>query len=110
MSATIEFKEVTQGDWLIFQAIGRIDTSTAKDAESAALSAFAKTSKMAFDMSQLEYISSAGLRVLLRLGKTAKRGKKIFVLSGVSGLVKEILEDSGTDTLFEVYASAKELQ
>ena len=37
MSATIEFKEVTQGDWLIFQAIGRIDTSTAKDAEAAAL-------------------------------------------------------------------------
>ncbi|MBR1579506.1 MAG: STAS domain-containing protein [Selenomonadaceae bacterium] len=110
MSATVEFKEIEKGAWLVLQAIGRIDTTTAKSAETAGLAALAKTTKLALDMSKLEYISSAGLRVLLRLGKTSKRGKKMFVLCGVAGMVKEILEDSGTDTLFQIYGSYNELQ
>ena len=109
MSATVEFKEETKGNWNILQAIGRIDTTTASLAEQAGLAAIDKSSQLAFDMSQLNYISSAGLRVLLRIGKKAKKEKKIFVLCGISGMVKEILEDSGTDMLFQVYESADDL-
>lgn len=109
-STAVEFKTTTKGDWHVLQAIGKIDTTTASIAETAAMEAFSKTQKLALDMSQLEYISSAGLRILLRVGKKAKKENKIFVLCSVSGLVKEILEDSGTDMLFKIYGSPEELK
>lgn len=105
----VDFKTVAQGDWQILQAIGRIDTTTASQAETAALDAISQTKKLALDMSELEYISSAGLRVLLRIGKKAKKEGKTFVLCSVVGMVKEVLEDSGTDMLFQIYNSSADL-
>ena len=110
MSAKIEFKNLIQGNWHILQAIGRIDATNAAAAQTAASAAMDNTNQLALDMSHLEYISSAGLRVLLSLGKKAKKDAKKFVLCGVIGMVKEILEDSGTDMLFEVYNSAADLK
>lgn len=57
----------------------------------------------------MDYLSSAGLRVLLRLNKLAKKSGKEFTLCGPSGIVKSVLEDSGMDALFTIYASLNEL-
>jgi anti-sigma B factor antagonist len=110
MAAIINFQEVSQGNWIILKAIGRIDTTNASVAEKALSASLEKTKNLALDMSQLEYTSSAGLRVMLRIGKKAKKDHKQFVFCGVSGMVKEILEDSGTDLLFTIYGSAAELK
>ena len=61
------------------------------------------------DMVTMDYLSSAGLRVLLRLNKLAKKSGKEFTLCGPSGIVKSVLEDSGMDALFTIYASLNEL-
>lgn len=110
MSASIDFQEVAQENWLVAKAIGRIDTTNASVAEKALMKSLEKTKNLALDMSQLEYTSSAGLRVMLRIGKKAKKEKKKFVFCGVAGMVKEILEDSGTDLLFTIYESAEDLK
>jgi len=60
-------------------------------------------------MSATNYISSAGLRVLLRLSKKAKRTKKTFVTFGVTGMVQEVFESSGMDMLITIYNSKKDL-
>jgi anti-sigma B factor antagonist len=59
--------------------------------------------KMALDLSELQYISSAGLRVLLMLMKKAKASGGKVALVGVGGMVGEILEESGIDAFFEQY-------
>lgn len=110
MNTALEFKIVQQGEWHILQAVGKIDTTNALQAETATADALKAGKKIAFDMSQLEYISSAGLRVLLRTGKKAKKTGKTFVLCGVAGMVKEILEDSGTDMLFEIFDTPENLK
>jgi anti-sigma B factor antagonist len=51
------------------------------------------------DMKNLEYISSAGLRVLLIMRK-ALAGDSDFSLINMSDQVKEIIETTGFDTIF----------
>ena len=65
--------------------------------------------KLALDLEDLEYISSAGLRVLLRLAKKAQKENKKFCLVNINGLVKEILEESGLDVLFTILSNEKQL-
>ena len=89
---------------------GNVDTNTAPQLQTRILLAFQKGKTVVLEMSKCPYMSSAGLRALLRTGKKAKKTKKQFVFCGVAGMVKEILEDSGTDLLFQIYESAADLQ
>ena len=89
------------GDTLKVQIAGRLDTITApellalyKEAE-----AKGKISSICVDMKELQYVSSAGLRVLLIMRK-AIEGENDFSLINVSDAVKEIIETTGFDTIF----------
>tara|TARA_R100000306_G_scaffold62312_2_gene68449 strand:+ start:2796 stop:3116 length:321 start_codon:yes stop_codon:yes gene_type:complete len=59
------------------------------------------TSKIIIDMSQLEYLDSAALGILLLMReKAAERNKKV-ALRGVQGIVREILGVAHFEKLFE---------
>ena len=75
---------------LTLKVAGRLDTNTAADLE-AALS-LDGASGVVFDFSELEYISSAGLRVLL---STQKKTKGNMRLKNVCELVMEVFELTG---------------
>lgn len=109
MSTGIEFKSTDHKDWKIFSVIGRLDTVTAPEAEKAIAAVLNENDKVALDMTAMDYISSAGLRVLLRNAKQAKRSKKNFVLFGASGMIKEVLEASGMDMLVKIYETQEDL-
>ena len=57
------------------------------------------------DLSALEYISSAGLRVILGVGKKIKTQGGTLTFGGMSGMVKEVFEISGFSSIFPVYDS-----
>lgn len=95
--------EKTHKDWLVLALTERLDTQTAPDLEKEAAPKLTKDGKLALDLSELKYISSAGLRVLLMLMKKAKPLGGVVVLVGVSGMVQEILEESGIDSFFDSY-------
>lgn len=109
MVSKLEFRESEKGAWHILAAIGRMDTLTAPEGEKAGLAALAAHERLAFDLTGMDYISSAGLRTLLRLAKQAKKEGKTFALFGAAGMVKEVLEDSGMDMLLALYDSAEDL-
>ena len=72
---------------------GRLDTITSPDLEQA-LTDLAGVSHLVLDFSQISYISSAGLRVLLALQKRmSKQGD--MVVRHVDKMVMEVLEMSG---------------
>lgn len=98
------------GAWDILQVSGRMDTITAPQLEQLGMEALVGSQQLALELTALEYISSAGLRVLLRLAKRARQEKKRFALVGIQGLVKEIMEDSGMDVLFVCHSSLDELE
>ncbi len=96
-------------DWTVWKVIGRIDTKTADDAYKYGADIVNKSNKTVLDMSQMDYISSAGIRVLLRLNKLAVKSGKRFTVAGSTGMVTSVLQDSGMDELLNMKASVEEL-
>ena len=109
MSKGIEFKSTDHNNWKIFSIIGRLDTVTAAEADQTLATILQSNENIAVDMTAMDYISSAGLRILLRNAKQAKRAKKNFVLFGASGMIKDVLEASGMDMLVKIYDTAEDL-
>ena len=73
---------------------GRLDTTTAPELEAALNPCLSDATELTLDLSELEYISSAGLRVLLAAQKTMnKQGK--MVLKNVNETVMEVFEVTG---------------
>ena len=82
------------GSILLANVEGRVDTVTAPQFESEIKSDLNGVTELVLDFSQLTYISSAGLRVLLSAQKTMnKQGS--MVVTGVNDVIMEIFEVTG---------------
>ena len=86
--------KVANGKELTIALAGRLDTTTAPQLDDELKEAIPRVEKLEFDFSKLEYISSAGLRVLLSAQKTMnKQGS--MVIKNVSEEINEIFEVTG---------------
>ena len=82
------------GTKLTIEIIGRLDTSTAPQLEEEISKSVEEIKTLVLDFGQLEYISSAGLRVLLKSQKSMmKKGKMIIV--NASETIREVFELTG---------------
>mgnify|MGYP002524751520 CR=1 FL=1 len=81
-------------DKVTFQISGRLDTTTAPELEKAVNELGEDAKELIIDMKELEYISSAGLRVLLAAQKKMKKTGSMK-LSNVGETVMEVLEITG---------------
>lgn len=82
-----------QGTTLNVRPEGRLDTNTSKELEQALAPEIEKYDAIVLDFSELQYLSSAGLRVLLSVQKKMK-GKE-FRLTNVNSNVMEVFEITG---------------
>ncbi len=73
---------------------GRLDTTTAPQLEESMKENISDVSELIMDFEKLEYISSAGLRVLLSCQKIMSKQGSMKVVH-VSDLIKEIFEVTG---------------
>ncbi len=64
---------------------------------------------MAFDLTHLEYVSSAGLRIFLVVAKKLKGLDGELSLAGLQGNIKEVLEISGFPSILPCYDSMDDL-
>ena len=73
---------------------GRLDTMTAPELEAELNASIGSTESLTLDFSKLDYVSSAGLRVLLSAHKamSAKGGMKV---KNVNEIVQEVFEVTG---------------
>ena len=73
---------------------GRLDTNTAPELEAALKTALEGVEELTFDFEKLDYISSAGLRVLLATQKTMNRQGSMKVKNS-NEIIMEIFEVTG---------------
>ncbi|MCQ2474906.1 MAG: STAS domain-containing protein [Clostridia bacterium] len=86
---------------LVLALEGRLDTTTAPDLEALLKEELDGVDSLVFDFAKLEYISSAGLRVILSAQKQMnKQGK--MVIKNVSSDVLEIFEITGFSDILTI--------
>ena len=89
------------GAELIVKVVGRLDTTTAPELEAALKESFEGLEKLVLDFSELDYLSSAGLRVLLQSQKTMnKQGE--MVVRNVNETISEIFEVTGFSDILTI--------
>ena len=89
---TIEKK--INGEEVTLVVSGRLDTQTAPQLESELDSVLANAKDLTFDMANLEYVSSAGLRVILKAQK-AMNAQGSMKLTGVNDSIMEVFDITG---------------
>lgn len=83
---------------------GKLDTVSSPEVQTALLAALESAERgLVVDMAEVAYVSSAGLRVMLIGGKTAKAKGKAFSLAGLRPAVAEVFKMSGFDRLLEIH-------
>lgn len=87
---------------------GRLDADSSPEAEKVVKKALAgPTTRLLFNLGALQYLSSAGLRVLLSAAKEMRRREGKIVLCDLNEFVKEIFEVSGFQSLIPITDSVE---
>ena len=95
----------------LFSPRGRIDGTNAAAAESDVKTLLSEAGpNLVFDLTSVDYLSSAGLRVVLVAAKTSRAGGGKTVLAGARPAVQEILKMSGFDRIVESAPTVQEAQ
>jgi anti-anti-sigma factor len=98
-----------EGEASVVAIVGKLDSVTAPKAQQALeeiVSGGAR--KLAVDFSKLDYISSAGLRVLLGIAKKLKATGGALRTFGLNETVREVFEISGFSSILAVFPSEVE--
>ena len=99
----LNIKQERDGEKLSIIIEGRLDTTTAPELEKEVTAIPVEVKELVFDIHSLEYVSSAGLRVLLSAHKMmSKRGR--MVLSGANENVMEVFDVTGFSSIFNIEA------
>src|SRR5581483_3362775 len=94
------------GDVVIFRLSGRLDSNAAASAEADLGAAVAGAPSLAIDLSGLDYISSAGLRVMLVLARKVQQASGKLALFGLQPAVRQVFTVSGFDTIISIQPDA----
>ena len=96
----MDIQKHADGSKMEMKVSGRLDTNTAPQFEAELKNCLNGVTDLTIDFSGLDYISSAGLRVLLSAQKQMNAMKGKMVVTGANEIVKEIFEVTGfTDIL-----------
>jgi anti-anti-sigma factor len=96
-------------DVLIVDMAGRLDSkSSGYSYDEMVAIAQGDTQQVVVNLAKLDFITSAGLRVLLMASKLLKSRGGDLKLCNPNDLVKDVLETAGFDSLLHVYASETE--
>ena len=94
---------------LVAQFSGSLDTVTAPEAETRLMNTIDEGTKfIVIDFGVTEYISSSGLRVLLKLSKMMKKRQGCISLCRGNQQVREVLEISGFLQIMEHFPTLEE--
>ena len=89
------------GSKLVIALEGRLDTTTAPELEQELKTSLDGVTDLTLDLTNLDYISSAGLRVLLSAHKTMMKQGQMKV-TNASEIVKEVFEVTGFSDILNI--------
>lgn len=104
MANTMELQRKSQNDTTIFKLIGNLDAISAPDTGKKMLHYIDEgDSAIVMDLSDLEYISSAGLQTILRIIRRIKEVDGKLALAALSSNVADVIELSGFTLFLSIF-------
>jgi len=105
----MRIKEKRIGDVVVLEFEGRLDSSSLKEMEDK-LPGLVDSGehKILLDFGGLDYINSAGLRVLILAGKQLKRMGGKIVLCSLRDYIQEVFDISGFSSFFPICSNEQE--
>ena len=97
----MEFTKVKEGTKLTYTVSGRLDTNTSPELNDDIAASLGDVTELVMDIKDLEYISSAGVRVLLSAYKVMKK-PGTMVLKNVPEIVRNVLSVTGLLDFFTI--------
>ena len=91
----MEIKKTVAEELLTLAVSGRLETGTAEQLESEIGNVGESVKKLRLDFTDLEYVSSAGLRVILNAHKTLRGRNATLEIAGAGGTVKRVFDITG---------------
>ena len=105
----MEVMEERAGGTVILGPKGRLDSNSSKSFEERVMALLdGGKAAMLIDFAELDYVSSAGLRVLLMAAKRSKAADGRLALCALSTPIREVFDMSGFAKLFSIYPSRGE--
>ena len=105
----MEITETRHENYSVFKLNGRLDSNTAVGFEEKLFECIEDgNQKLILDFKDLDYISSAGLRVILKATKNLKNADGKLVLCAMQDYVKEVFEISGFDSFLPIVPTIDE--
>ena len=104
----MELKTEKQDNITIIKIEGNLDGTTSKDAQDQIMPLLESDCIIVFDMEKCQFISSAGLRVLLMAAKELSKIGGKAGLACLSDEIAEVLKMTGFDNIFQSYDSVEE--
>lgn len=99
----MEIRQEKKGEVIVLNVSGRLDATTATELESSLVPLIEKDGKkIVLDLEGLEYISSAGLRILLLGMKMIKKVSGQMVICEMRDHIREIFEIAGFLPIFTI--------
>lgn len=96
----MDIKKTVEGGKLAVALSGRLDTVTAPQLQGELDTSLAGVTELAFDFASLDYISSAGLRVLLSANKKMLAVGGQMTIAGANAVVREVFDMTGFSDIF----------
>ena len=104
----MEIRQKEENGIVFLSFKGRLDGTSAPEAEQTVKNILeSENTRLLFDLELLEYLSSAGLRVILGAAKEMKRRDGKFVLCALNAYVKEVFDVSGFGTIIPIAESVE---
>jgi anti-anti-sigma factor len=97
-------------EYLLVKVQGKLDATTAGTFQQQTIDKLHESKNVIIDFSELEYISSAGLRAILVIGKQLASDKRYFALFGLKDTVLEIFKISGFYDMLNVFDTFEEVK
>ncbi len=98
----MECEILKEQESITLKIVGRIDTITSPNLEKQLNELVEQTNKLVLNFEKVDYISSAGLRVLLMIQKKCNQDKKEFVISNVNETVMDVFEMTGFSNILKI--------
>ena len=98
----MEITQKKEGDKLTVALSGRLDTNTSPELESFLRENLEGVSQLTIDLTDTQYVSSAGLRVFLYAHKELARAGGDVVLAHANEYIAEVLDATGFTDILKV--------